>query len=143
PLHGEHVPAALWLGLVRLVGLHLAPAGVDRLDGWRFAQAGLRVDRARLADHTGDLALVEHQRLGPPSTSRQRGQCPAHRAAPTTTADPPNRAASRLRVASGSSITPASRSPAPVRSEEHTSELQSRENLVCRLLLEKKKQQSR
>src|SRR5690606_29300374 len=29
------------------------------------------------------------------------------------------------------------------RSEEHTSELQSRENLVCRLLLEKKKQTSR
>src|SRR5690606_39167698 len=28
----------------------------------------------------------------------------------------------------------------PPRSEEHTSELQSRENLVCRLLLEKKKQ---
>src|SRR5436309_16087319 len=28
-----------------------------------------------------------------------------------------------------------------VRSEEHTSELQSRENLVCRLLLEKKMQQ--
>src|SRR5690606_40507386 len=26
----------------------------------------------------------------------------------------------------------------PLRSEEHTSELQSRENLVCRLLLEKK-----
>src|SRR5690606_39466560 len=29
--------------------------------------------------------------------------------------------------------------PSLVRSEEHTSELQSRENLVCRLLLEKKK----
>src|SRR5690606_41313005 len=29
------------------------------------------------------------------------------------------------------------------RSEEHTSELQSRENLVCRLLLEKKKKQDR
>src|SRR5690606_40696202 len=29
--------------------------------------------------------------------------------------------------------------PASPRSEEHTSELQSRENLVCRLLLEKKK----
>src|SRR5690606_41639057 len=28
-----------------------------------------------------------------------------------------------------------------VRSEEHTSELQSRENLVCRLLLEKKKKE--
>src|SRR5690606_41875969 len=31
--------------------------------------------------------------------------------------------------------------PPPGRSEEHTSELQSRENLVCRLLLEKKKRQ--
>src|SRR5690606_41739877 len=30
-------------------------------------------------------------------------------------------------------------SPWACRSEEHTSELQSRENLVCRLLLEKKK----
>src|SRR5690606_41518879 len=29
-----------------------------------------------------------------------------------------------------------------VRSEEHTSELQSRENLVCRLLLEKKNEQT-
>src|SRR5436309_6954439 len=29
-----------------------------------------------------------------------------------------------------------------IRSEEHTSELQSRENLVCRLLLEKKKQKN-
>src|SRR5690606_41728952 len=28
-----------------------------------------------------------------------------------------------------------------IRSEEHTSELQSRENLVCRLVLEKKKRQ--
>src|SRR5436309_5923205 len=32
---------------------------------------------------------------------------------------------------------------ARLRSEEHTSELQSRENLVCRLLLEKKKNQIR
>src|SRR5260370_10698368 len=31
--------------------------------------------------------------------------------------------------------------PAAVRSEEHTSELQSHLNLVCRLLLEKKKEQ--
>src|SRR5690606_39427620 len=35
-------------------------------------------------------------------------------------------------------ITPALNLPL-IRSEEHTSELQSRENLVCRLLLEKKK----
>src|SRR5215475_16000890 len=32
--------------------------------------------------------------------------------------------------------------PVPSRSEEHTSELQSRENLVCRLLLEKKKKRT-
>src|SRR5690606_41906602 len=38
----------------------------------------------------------------------------------------------RRRHAEGESI-------ARLRSEEHTSELQSRENLVCRLLLEKKK----
>src|SRR5688572_31662711 len=33
-----------------------------------------------------------------------------------------------------------STSKGPTRSEEHTSELQSQSNLVCRLLLEKKKQ---
>src|SRR5690606_39317910 len=36
---------------------------------------------------------------------------------------------------------PRTASTASMRSEEHTSELQSRENLVCRLLLEKKKLQ--
>src|SRR5437879_8696785 len=35
------------------------------------------------------------------------------------------------------------RDPAPGRSEEHTSELQSPMYLVCRLLLEKKKKQDR
>src|SRR5436309_3276473 len=34
-------------------------------------------------------------------------------------------------------------SPTSERSEEHTSELQSRENLVCRLLLEKKKKKKK
>src|SRR2546427_8101058 len=33
--------------------------------------------------------------------------------------------------------------PDPDRSEEHTSELQSQSNLVCRLLLEKKKKEQR
>src|SRR5690606_41700960 len=42
------------------------------------------------------------------------------------------------KVAQIKSNTQTERSP---RSEEHTSELQSRENLVCRLLLEKKKNQ--
>src|SRR2546429_2534935 len=44
----------------------------------------------------------------------------------------------------GPSSAPASRTrPAPSRSEEHTSELQSRLHLVCRLLLEKKKKHPR
>src|SRR5256886_4372883 len=34
---------------------------------------------------------------------------------------------------------PAAAARSPIRSEEHTSELQSQSNLVCRLLLEKKK----
>src|SRR5690606_22729993 len=38
---------------------------------------------------------------------------------------------------------PAAASAAEARSEEYTSELQSRENLVCRLLLEKKKKENR
>src|SRR3712207_7978768 len=57
-----------------------------------------------------------------------------------------NRAAGRLRSEVAAAITrrktPALAfrlaAPADVRSEEHTSELQSRQYLVCRLLLEKK-----
>src|SRR5947209_16969728 len=43
-----------------------------------------------------------------------------------------------LRLSSGNSA----RSTARLRSEEHTSELQSRQYLVCRLLLEKKKKKT-
>src|SRR2546427_9501660 len=43
------------------------------------------------------------------------------------------------RVFSGSVERAASAAASSVRSEEHTSELQSQSNLVCRLLLEKKK----
>src|SRR5690606_35336670 len=46
-------------------------------------------------------------------------------------------AGGRVVLASESGVLPIA--PGDVRSEEHTSELQSRENLVCRLLLEKKK----
>src|SRR2546430_8989159 len=44
----------------------------------------------------------------------------------------------RRRAGRGGSV----RRPAKTRSEEHTSELQSQSNLVCRLLLEKKKQKN-
>src|SRR5690606_39950499 len=73
------------------------------------------------------------------------GRRPAHSAAPRACVRPwpwPRRYSPR-----SCSASPPHRSPAPAtappsgrarRSEEHTSELQSRENLVCRLLLEKK-----
>src|SRR5688572_32349683 len=47
-----------------------------------------------------------------------------------------NSSSARMRAASSSVH---SRGSQPLRSEEHTSELQSQSNLVCRLLLEKKK----
>src|SRR5256884_1569073 len=47
--------------------------------------------------------------------------------------------ARQFRRAGGAAAVP----PAGSRSEEHTSELQSRLHLVCRLLLEKKKQHTR
>src|SRR5690606_41514903 len=73
------------------------------------------------------------------------------------TSYPPSSTAARTSSSAGSSSSSSSASAAPTirmqrslnhvqnwrnvlpRSEEHTSELQSRENLVCRLLLEKKK----
>src|SRR5947209_14738968 len=50
-----------------------------------------------------------------------------------------HRAAARPRRAGGPRAARARAQDAAVRSEEHTSELQSRQYLVCRLLLEKKK----
>src|SRR5207249_10156646 len=57
------------------------------------------------------------------------------RSRPTQTAPSPR----NTRRGSSRDAAPAIGRPAPRRSEEHTSELQSRFDLVCRLLLEKKK----
>src|SRR5207302_5813318 len=54
-----------------------------------------------------------------------------------SSSEPPAHTAPSWRAKRCVSTSPANL--APCRSEEHTSELQSRENLVCRLLLEKKK----
>src|SRR2546429_1468441 len=69
-------------------------------------------------------------RLGHPPAIASRSACPASRGA--STASPPG-TPHRL----SSSPVPSSQK-GPLRSEEHTSELQSRLHLVCRLLLEKK-----
>src|SRR2546422_4651899 len=54
--------------------------------------------------------------------------------------DFPSRSFSKRRPSGSTTETCA---PSPSRSEEHTSELQSRLHLVCRLLLEKKKKKRR
>src|SRR3712207_8881543 len=59
-----------------------------------------------------------------------------HDALPISTANMPGTFVSQFSLAT---IYPFSSSTIPSRSEEHTSELQSRQYLVCRLLLEKKK----
>src|SRR5690606_41307171 len=77
------------------------------------------------------------RRRFPPSPRRPRGRSCWTRACSSATSG-------------GACYRPTARTPRPscgrcstpcTRSEEHTSELQSRENLVCRLLLEKKKRQ--
>src|SRR3712207_8372456 len=76
-------------------------------------------------------------RLGPVSSARRRASTPGLSTWWSPTAlmrDPVLRGVSRLDAFSGY--------PVRARSEEHTSELQSRQYLVCRLLLEKKKQLS-
>src|SRR2546427_2619375 len=55
---------------------------------------------------------------------------------------PPGLPREHERFAAASPVVPP-RIAHALRSEEHTSELQSQSNLVCRLLLEKKKQKSR
>src|SRR3712207_7373291 len=69
-----------------------------------------------------------------PYTTLFRSSSPALISAPTS-----RPAAATTRSAPAPSPRSPSRAPSPARSEEHTSELQSRQYLVCRLLLEKKK----
>src|SRR6266511_1365137 len=81
----------------------------------------------------------DHRRVG---ASVQRLWGSDHRCLPSTrTCLHDGGRGSRFRVAPGDRTVPTGRAcnPRPSRSEEHTSELQSRENLVCRLLLEQKK----
>src|SRR5690349_24715703 len=65
----------------------------------------------------------------------RRGRAPRRRA-PRTARRARRRASGPAR---GTPHRRSARAPRPARSEEHTSELQSRRDLVCRLLLEKKK----
>src|SRR5258707_2407057 len=66
--------------------------------------------------------------------SRLSTKATARRSAPKRTA--------QSNACSNSSESAGPASPSPPRSEEHTSELQSRQYLVCRLLLEKKNERT-
>src|SRR2546430_8754073 len=74
-----------------------------------------------------------------------RGRCSAGRSTrpPRPAAAPvgPASAPARRSCRRASAAATAAAGPSACRSEEHTSELQSQSNLVCRLLLEKKKNQ--
>src|SRR5688572_31595533 len=84
-----------------------------------------RPPRSTLFPYTTLFRSTSHR-----STAADRVPCPA--AAGSAREPVPDRAR-RPRARTRSAVT------ARVRSEEHTSELQSQSNLVCRLLLEKKK----
>src|SRR5690606_40101861 len=76
---------------------------------------------------SSSFSPVEANMIGAPVTLR------------TLSAAPPRASPSSLVSTTPVNPTPSRNASAVVtRSEEHTSELQSRENLVCRLLLEKK-----
>src|SRR3989440_4280837 len=87
----------------------------------------------------------------PPSTPPRPSRPPSARrcsSPPTRKRTPPAASASNA-IASATPCTtrcstavPCWTRALPTRSEEHTSELQSRSDLVCRLLLEKKKKQA-
>src|SRR5690606_39354467 len=81
----------------------------------------------------GHTPFVDGWRGGPGVDGDDRGGPPWIEGAPWSQA----RGWTQLRRSPGSSTVRFRPLAVLVRSEEHTSELQSRENLVCRLLLEK------
>src|SRR5690606_41137067 len=79
------------------------------------------------------------QCLDQPAGPRRRGDLGGGEMPDRRAAELPVQPEQRHQVDRGQGVGADGVDVAQVRSEEHTSELQSRENLVCRLLLEKKK----
>src|SRR5699024_11563095 len=88
---------------------------------WLTTIAGM--DEVRSMEMSWSLASESRLFVGS-SSSTKSGRCANTAPKATDTASPPDKVPMVRRI----------------RSEEHTSELQSRFDLVCRLLLEKKKQ---
>src|SRR5690606_41641164 len=83
--------------------------------------------------------LSLHDALPISARRRKAGPAVPNSASRSPTATPIPRASSASSTSTTATSATSWASAPPARSEEHTSELQSRENLVCRLLLEKKK----
>src|SRR5207302_2947787 len=107
---------------------------------WATASGANRAGTTTKIDRTTPLLRVStnNSRSEEACSSSSRSSTAASSVGPTATpssfVSTPSTCAARSRIWSTALC-----SPSPSRSEEHTSELQSRENLVCRLLLEKKK----
>src|SRR5260370_31539233 len=99
----------------------VGPPGVDQLvkKGWLD---GVAPDAGRCSTESGAEGLARSSRWCPPRPMRARSVWPVSRAV---------------------QLLKPVQARGPGRSEEHTSELQSHLNLVCRLLLEKKKKNIR
>src|SRR3712207_5574198 len=127
------------------------PSGVGkRCHAWAASSAGSLVLRRRVRRWRGESASARQSKSEPSWVSPYLTAVPTSRAALVVSSF------SFCRVSSSSGISSMVASPARpriawrygsrsayplpcLRSEEHTSELQSRQYLVCRLLLEKKK----
>src|SRR5690606_39343410 len=92
---------------------------------------------------THPLSLHDALPIYPAPEGTPDAPAPAAGAGPARKKSAPARtpaaAATRTPAAPRKRVAAPTAASKPARSEEHTSELQSRENLVCRLLLEKKK----
>src|SRR5206468_7251906 len=111
---------------------------VSTLGGPRRRCRVRRVARPRGCDVRGWGTALRERRDGLARADRRRAQREARHARPAGR----KAGGGSARVAESTMFFPRLRSQAKwafVRSEEHTSELQSRSDLVCRLLLEKKK----
>src|SRR2546427_8723048 len=118
------------LGELALLSEHIAPVGVD-FGGVRLDLQGLPV----VLDRLGVLTLIS-ERQAPVVVSFRRVRLEVQGLLVML-----DRLGQLALLSERSSITsrPCTSSLTLRRSEEHTSELQSQSNLVCRLLLEKKK----
>src|SRR6266498_4897071 len=113
-----------------------APGPVGRADACRAGRLPVRAD-LRGAAAGGREPAPAAWWAGPRGAGRHGqglGRASGHRAGPRAVVPAP--------AGHGLRLERARLGPGPARSEEHTSELQSRPHLVCRLLLEKKKQPS-